>query len=211
MTEQNNETDNTTNTKPAKNGKKQLIIIIVMAALSTFIPYIMFYTGIGIPEGTKNNGILLDNPVSVTELTLTDVEGKTWLLKDQKPKFRITFLVESECDDDCKEMLYITRQVDKRLGKESDQFDRIYINLGAPLTEEFSEYLKTEHPRLTVLTGNREDWQAILLNDNQMADELDGHEYYLLHRYGALVMAFNENHNGNELLSDLKFLIKTSN
>ncbi|MGI1679413.1 MAG: SCO family protein [Cellvibrionaceae bacterium] len=208
MTAEN--TEMTTNAK-SNSGKKQLIILIAMAALSTLIPYIMFYTGIGIPDSTKNKGILIENPVSVTEFELKDNDGKPWLLKDQQPKFRMTFLVDGECDVDCREMLYLTRQVDKRLGKESDQFDRIYINLGGPLTEEFTEFLKAEHPRLTVLTGSREDWQAILANDNQMADELNGHEYYLLHRYGALVMAFNESHSGNELLSDLKFLIKTSN
>ncbi len=182
-----------------------------MATLSTLIPYFMFYTGIGIPKETKNHGILVENPVSALEFELKDADGKPWMLKDQPQKFRMTFLVDGECDEKCREMLYLTRQVDKRLGKESDQFDRIYINLGEPLSAEFSEFLKTEYPRLKVLSGNREEWESILHNNPNLADELNGHEYYLLHRYSALVMAFNEKHAGNELLSDLKFLIKTSN
>lgn len=211
MSESNTTEQDQTSNKPPKSGKKQLIIIIAMATLSTLIPYIMFYTGIGIPEGTKNNGILIEEPVSVSEYELTDADGNAWFIKDQTPKFRMLFLVEGECDDACREMLYTSRQVDKRLSKESEQFDRVYINLGGDLSEEFSQFLAEEHPRLTVLKGDRAQWQRILVNNDQLADELNGHEAYLLHRYGAVVMAFNENHSGNELLTDLKFLIKTSN
>ena len=87
----------------------------------------------------------------------------------------------------------------------------LLVNLGTPLSDELKDFLAKEHPTLTVLVGDRDEWSEVLNAREELAKEFNGHEYYILHRYGALVMAFNQQHTGNELLTDLNFLIKTSN
>lgn len=196
---------------PQANSKKQFLLIAAIAISVTVIPYIMFYTGIGIPTSTVNKGILLENPQPVDNYPLTDKNGQPWLISQQEPKFRLVFLVSGDCDEACENMLYVTRQVRIRLSKEMDQLERLYINLGDPLDNEFSEYLAEEHPDLKVLDGDRQQWHALLAEQPNVRDDLNGHEYFLIHRYGAMVMAYTEEQTGNELLKDLKFLIKSSN
>lgn len=199
-----------TETTTAKN-RKQLIIIAVIAMLATVVPYIMFYTGIGVPGGTTNKGILLENPQSVADYPLQTLSGETLSLADQEPRFRLVFPVVGGCDEDCEALLYITRQVRIRLAREMDQLQRIYLNLGDPLSAEFLARLEEEHPDLVVYQGENQAWQSLLTGQPGVAGKLDGHEYFLIHRYGALVMGYNDTHTGNELLDDLKFLIKSSN
>jgi len=196
---------------PVVRSRKPFFLIAIIAIAVTVIPYIMFYTGIGIPSGTTNKGILFEDPQLVDNYPLTDGKGQPWLISQQEPKFRLVFLVRDNCDETCKNLLYVTRQVRTRLSKDMDQLERLYINVGAPLDGEFSDYLATEHPDLKILSGDREQWHALIANQPNITDQLDGHEYFLVHRYGAMVMAYTEEHTGNELLKDLKFLIKSSN
>lgn len=201
-------------TEPASSGGKrnrQLWLIVAIAALTTIIPYIMYYTGIGIPKGTTNEGILVANPVVMTDFSFRDRNGRPWVLGEQTPKFRLMIPVRGDCDEACRNTLYITRQVDTRLSDKSEQLQRIYVQLGAPDSEEFMQMLQQDYPDLVYLRGDYRQWRDALQGQPELTADFDGHEYYLLHRYGALAMAYNQQHSGNQLLDDLEFLIRTSN
>lgn len=197
--------------KSSPRNTKPLLLIIVIAALATLIPYVMYYTGMGIPEGTTNNGILLEEPVLVDDFSFREQNGDAWDLAEQKPKFRLVIPVRGDCDNSCRESLYLTRQVNTRLSDKSDQLQRLYVQLGREDSTRFQRYLASEHPDIAYLQGDYQEWQAALGDQAGISANFDGSEYYLLHRYGALAMAYNQQHTGNQLLDDLKFLIKTSN
>lgn len=197
----------------SSGGKKnkQLLLIVIIAALTTLIPYIMYYTGIGIPGTTTNEGILVADPVVLTDFTFRDKNGQVWSLAEQRPRFRLVIPVRGDCDEVCRDTLYITRQVHTRLAGDGDQVQRLYVQLGAADNQDFLQFLQAEHPELQYLRGDYREWQAALGDQPELASRFSGHEYYLLHRYGALAMAYNDEHTGNQLLDDLEFLIKTSN
>ncbi|GAB1255541.1 hypothetical protein NBRC116494_00430 [Aurantivibrio plasticivorans] len=193
-------------------GRKQLLGLFAIAALSTFVPYIMFVTGWGIPEGTKNKGVLISEPASVAGFEFQTLEGKPWPIAEQEPKFRLVFLLDNDCDSTCEELMYLSRQVHIRLGREADQLERLFIWLGAQQpSDELLEFIKSQHPKAKVLKSERDAWLSMLSSMKEVKADLDGHEYYLLHRYSALVMMYTETQSGNDLLDDIKFLIKTSN
>lgn len=194
-----------------KRTNRPLLIIIAIAVLTTAIPYLMYYTGLGVPAETTNQGILVQEPFVLSEFEFRDEAGQAWALNEQNPKFRLILPVRGPCDESCRETLYLTRQVHTRLSKDAEQLERVYVQLGEPADTEFRAYLKEEHPRLRYLTGNPQEWQEAFSTRPELSPEFDGTEYYLLHRYGALSMAYNEQHSGNQLLDDLEFLIKTSN
>ncbi|MEX1033958.1 MAG: hypothetical protein WDZ30_11405 [Cellvibrionaceae bacterium] len=190
---------------------KQLLWIIAIAALTTIVPYIMYYTGIGIPSGTINQGILVAAPIELSDFTFRSENMERWDLAEQAPKFRLVIPVLGTCEELCLDSLYVTRQVHIRLSDKKDQVERLYVQLGEADDDAFRQFLAAEHPNLTYLEGDYREWRAALGDQPELSAGFDGAEYYLLHRYGALVMAYNEDHHGNQLLDDLEFLIKTSN
>jgi hypothetical protein len=188
-----------------------LLLIIGIAVLATVIPYIMYYTGFGIPRGTTNEGILIAEPVVITGFTFRDADGQPWNLAEQPPKFRLVIPVRGECGKECRDTLYITRQVRTRLSDESEQVQRLYVQLGGEDDPDFQRFLATEHPELKYLQGDYREWESALGGLPVLSPAFMGEEYYLSHRYGALSMAYNAQHSGNQLLDDLEFLIRTSN
>lgn len=201
-------------TEQASSGgkkNKQLLLIVAIAVLTTLVPYIMYYTGVGVPQGTTNEGILLSDPVVATDFAFRDVDGQPWPLADQRPKFRLVVPVHGACEQACRDSLYLTRQVRTRLSDKRDQLERVFVQLGEPRGEDFKQYLEVEHPDLRYLQGDYQEWREALGDEAALKADFSGQEYYLLHRYGALAMAYNEQHSGNQLLEDLNFLIKTSN
>jgi cytochrome oxidase Cu insertion factor (SCO1/SenC/PrrC family) len=188
-----------------------LLLIIGIAVLATVIPYVMYYTGMGIPQSTTNHGILVSEPVVMTDFSFRDAAGDPWVLADQEPKFRLMIPVMGDCDEVCRETLYTTRQVRTLLGTDRDQFQRVFVQLGEANDGSFQRYLAQEHPDLQYLQGDEAEWREALAQRPELSPALSGHEIYLLHRYGALGLAYNQQHTGNQLLDDVEFLIKTSN
>ncbi|MCW8195535.1 hypothetical protein F6455_12120 [Proteobacteria bacterium 005FR1] len=194
----------------AKNARP-LLIIIAIAILATIVPYIMYYTGFGIPEATTNEGILVRDPVVMTEFEFQTEGGSPWALAEQEPKFRLMIPVAGACDDACRETLYITRQVRTRLAGDREQLERVFVQLGEGERADFKQYLSEEHPDLIYLRGDAEQWREAFDARPELPANFDGEAYYVLHRYGALGLAYGPQHSGNQLLDDLEFLIKTSN
>lgn len=203
----NNQTEET----EPKRKRTQLIIIFAMAILATMVPYLMYFTGIGIPTGTVNKGNLITEPVSLADMNLRNMDGSALKLAEPPFKFRMIFLVEGECDSQCRELLFLTRQVHTRLSDKGDQFERLYVDLTETPTNAMQEFLQEEHPKLRYIQGNLLDWQNLLNSTPEIAQPFTGQEYLLTHRYGALSLVYNDEQSGNELLKDLKFLVRTSN
>lgn len=202
--------DQSEKTEP-KRKRTQLIIIFAMAIIATMIPYLMYFTGVGVPTGTVNKGNLITEPVSLADMNLRNMDGSALKLAEPPFKFRMVFLVNGNCDDQCRELLFLTRQVHTRLSDKGDQFERLYVDLSEAPSSATQEFLKQEHPKLRYIQGGLMDWQTLLSNTPEVAQPFAGQEYYLTHRYGALSLVYNQEQSGNELLKDLKFLVRTSN
>lgn len=193
------------------SGKSQLLLLIGIALLATLVPYVMYYTGWGIPAATVNQGVLVNDPLVVTDFHFRDLNDKPWNLAEQQPKFRLVIPVLGECEAECRDNLYVTRQVRRRLAEKSDQLERVYVQLGKQDEAAFHDFLSEEHGDVVYLTGDYQEWQQGLGSKEELEADFKGREYYLLHRYGALGLAYNREHTGNQLLDDLEFLIRTSN
>lgn len=196
--------------RTARSGKTQLLLLVGIALLATVVPYLMYYTGWGVPRSTVNQGILVD-PIVVTDFNFRDSSGNVWSLAEQRPKFRLLIPVVGECREECRNSLYLTRQVRRRLAEKIDQLQRIYIQLADDDDASFHDFLAQEHGDILYLKADHDEWHQALSMRPELQADFSGREYYLLHRYGALGLAYNNEHTGNQLLDDLEFLIRTSN
>jgi cytochrome oxidase Cu insertion factor (SCO1/SenC/PrrC family) len=159
--------------------------------------------------GTNNRGTLLNPVVMMADMTLTDQQGEAWLWQEQAPKWRLLLPFVGDCEDACRDFLYTSRQVHIRLDKKTQRVKRVFLNLGAPLDDEMNAFLKKEHPYLTVVRGDLAEFSALIASTNAQWRS-DNSRLFLVDQQGVGMMFYTPEHDGSDLLGDLKHLIKYS-
>jgi len=203
------------NEETSKASKLPLLLIIFTTFAVMVSGFLLFPNDDGQRDrllsilGTNNRGTLLNPIVVMADMKLTDQQGEAWLWQEQAPKWRLLLPFVGTCDDACRDFLYTSRQVHIRLDKKTQRVKRVFLNLGAPLDDEMNAYLKREHPYLTVVRGDLVDFSALMGSTNaQWAG--DTPRLFLVDQQGVAMMYYTPEHNGSDLLGDLKHLIKYS-
>ncbi|MBV1932534.1 MAG: hypothetical protein KUG71_12560 [Porticoccaceae bacterium] len=197
-----------------KRGKFQLWLIILMVAIVLVGGFVLIP---GDEEeksrllallGTSNKGDLLIPMASIAELPSFQ-NDKPWRWEEQKPKWRLILPVVNACDQACKDMLYSSRQVHIRLDKKAHRVERVLLNLGTPLDEATLAYLQSEHIHLKLVSADHNDFMQLLAPTN--ADwQPDLARLFVLDQRGDLMMYYTPDHDGSDILADLRHLLKYS-
>ncbi|ODS24018.1 hypothetical protein AB835_05695 [Candidatus Endobugula sertula] len=183
------------------------VLIVLMIVAPMVIAYIMFQTGWGVSGGTTNKGQLLTPPLAIKSLPLVD--GSTYLedlVNDQSigKKWRILVPVKADCNETCRRHLYLTRQVHIRLAEKAYRVERIFLALDT-LPESLKQELNTEHPNVRWAKSTASHFAqwlvpAVLENSDQY--------FYLVDQTGFMMMRYDRHHSGQDLLDDVKKLLK---
>jgi len=164
--------------------------------------------------GTTNHGEFVLPLVSIEELELIDSEGNPWQFGKQKNKWRLIIAGGGECVEQCREMLYLTRQVHISLGKYSRRFERFYIALDDSLSDETAEYIKEGHPFLKTFQGSSQALEALLKTTNAPFTSGLGKagtmRAYLVDQKGFVMMSYTLANKGSEMIEDIEHLMKYS-
>lgn len=194
MTESSNAPETQGETAPSvASSRAKFLTIVAIAFGPIFIAYLAFvYFPDWAPTGTTNQGELIMPPVDAAEVAyeLTGLEG-----------WGLVLPLATECGDECKEILYLSRQVVKGLGKNTNRVSR-YLLTDAPVSETLRAHLNAEHKDLLVIEGNLGPLSAV----SEAAPLL-----YLVDPNGNIMMYFTLDKAGKPMLSDLKHLLKLSN
>lgn len=193
------------NPKPAGLGRLQGVSVIASVMLPIVAAYVVFYTGFGMPADTVNQGELVQPPVDVSRLQFVGEDGSALQLADADAKWRYLILPGEKCEENCEQLLYTSRQVHIRLGEKADRVERLFVS-SAPLAEERREALHREHPRLRLV---HLDGAALQQLERQAGRE-HGPLLLLADQQGFAMMAYDNQHSGNQLLKDIKRLLKYS-
>ncbi|MFC6633922.1 hypothetical protein [Microbulbifer taiwanensis] len=193
--------------KPPGLGGIQGISVIASVLLPILAAYVVYYTGLGMPRDTTNQGELLQTPVNISQLEFTG-EGELPLqLGAEKPKWRFLILPADNCDSECEKLLYTSRQVHIRLGEKADRVERLLVT-ATPLGAELQQKLQSEHPRLRIVqlpAGALQELKAQTLQGTIAESRA-----LLIDQQGYAMMAYDNQHSGNQLLKDVKRLLKYS-
>ncbi len=193
-------------TEIKKRNRYYGLLIVVVIALPMVVAYIMFTTGLGIPSGTTNKGELLVPPQPIQELVLNDQEDslKTLYLSDTK-KWRMLVPVTKSCNETCQNHLYISRQVHIRLAEKAYRVERILLLLDTFSDAEL-ERLKQEHPSTIVANSDASSLSNWLQGAKLPSAPID--YFYLVDQEGFAMMRYDSEHTGQDLLDDVKKLLK---
>ena len=151
--------------------------------------------------GTHNHGELIQPPVAVGEaLPATPADARQWSLLLPAPA--------DGCGDDCRESLRLSRQVHIALGRDAWRLRRVHWNSsGEAVTSRRRRHLGEEHPGMLTL----DDGTAVL---NQRIAAAVGPDWsgkiYLVDPDGFLMMRYESEQAGEDILEDLRFLLKIS-
>ena len=195
-------------------GKFQLWLIILMVA-SVFVGGFLLIPSSEEEKtrllnllGTSNKGSLLIPTVPIAGLSLMQGD-KPWRWAELKPKWRLVLPITNGCDQACKDMLYVSRQVHIRLDKKAHRVGRVLVNLGSPLDEETLTFLQSEHVYLKLVSADRKAFIDLLEPTN--ADWQDGAtRQFVQDQRGDLMMFYTPEHDGGDILTDLRHLLKYS-
>lgn len=180
-----------------RNKSSYLILAAIFGPM--LAAYVIFKTGIGIPTGTINKGVLLAPPVSLA--LLDDMPD----YQQSADKWRLLVPVMAPCDQACEQALYITRQVHLRLNEKAPRVARLVLADPRYLTDEFRQLLADQHPGVALLPLTAEQWQSLIAGSNWQEGQ-----YAMVDQSGFMMMYYQSAHSGNDLLTDLKRMLKLS-
>lgn len=159
--------------------------------------------------GTINHGRLLSPVRAVDPLELRRPDGTAWDSGQARPKWRVLIPVVGNCGDVCRELLFSTRQVHIRLGKNAHRLERLYVTTDAGRSASAEASFSEEHPYLEFLYTDREKLVAWLAETGISPEQSDG-RVVLVDPRGDAMMVYGPDHDGGDLLEDLEHLLKFS-
>lgn len=196
-----------------RRGRLMAVAMMLVLALPLVAALVVYRTGIGMPTGTANEGDLLTPPQPVGQLAMIELDSAMpWDVESERARWRLLVPALGGCDEQCKDNLYLTRQVHVRLARDAYRMERfILVGQDEPVDTEFAEFLQREHPGLRIMRVNETRFSALLAATN-LATVQSGDEgrYYLMDQRGLLMMAYHRAHTGNQLLADIKRMLKVT-
>lgn len=186
-----------------------LILGIPLLGVLLTTAYYFYITGSGVQLGTHNNGVLINPPKNITELTLTQQNAPyQWDMGSGKWAFLLAG--SGACAEACQQQLYLTRQIRAMLGKHMPRIQHIYIDLDQGLTADNRQWLAQEHPQLQVLDGQSAEALAWFAAQAPQLNLLEPGRFYIVDPLGWVMMYYTPEHDYKQINRDMKFLLKNS-
>lgn len=198
------QSDNSETTESNKIGNWQAVLLFAVIALPVVLVMVIFKTGIGMPSSTINEGIMLSPAKQVSFVSSVDSDGEAFLATGKK--WRLLIPYQQDCDSSCMENLYLTRQVHIRLGEKARRVERVLMSF-SPKDKQLEALLK-EHPRLRVIDIKKAEYSDWLVKSSLAAENDLLRHYFLVDESGFAMMAYHSQHEGNQLLKDIKRVLK---
>jgi len=189
-----------------KKGRRTLLLVLAVSVMPVAAAYIMFFTGIGVPSNTVNNGVLMEKPLSIKEI----MPAEQWESVTNDKKWRLLLPLGETCDAACEKNLYTTRQVHIRLADKSGRLERYLVSYGGTKSDAYAEKIKPEHPLLKHVSVSKRDWLHWIEQSPIIQQTLSQPYYLLVDQEGGAMMVYTEKQHGNELLKDIKRALKYS-
>ncbi|AWF79382.1 hypothetical protein BTJ40_00240 [Microbulbifer sp. A4B17] len=197
------------NLKKIKSGNRfvQGLSILASVVLPITAAYVVYYTGLGVPKNTINQGELLQPPFDIAEIKITQQGQQFSLVSEAESKWRYLIISDSDCGKDCEDLLYISRQVHIRLGEKAHRVERLLV-VSDSLDEKRQEQIQIQHPKLKIVNLDGENFKQLIEKTDH--DSVTSTKALLVDQEGFAMMAYDRQHSGNQLLKDIKRLLKYS-
>lgn len=193
----------------ANSSKLELWLILLIPIAGLLIFTFMYFSGVGVPQATTNNGSLIQPPRSIETVAIIDVDNNEFVYNNNSHKWTILIPAVGGCNKSCESTLYFTRQMHTALGKQMNGLRRFYLTDEKTIAPTTAALVLAEYPKLERFFTSAEQME-LLLGRVDGVDYRDGKTYFLVDPMGFIMMSYTDQHGLKDLLSDLKFLLKQS-
>lgn len=199
-------------TSPPENPARSRYLLLLMMLIPicvVLLATLVFYTRIGMPEGTRNKGVLITPPLQINSIGLRDVQAAQYVLDGTKGQ-QWTFLVahSASCDEICRKHFWEIRQTRIALGKYQDYVNRIWLVTDGVLDELTRQWLAQEHPDVTVIYVDGARWQSLLRQSPEGIASDGKAVFFLVDPRGFVMMYYTPEDTYKDVITDMKFLLK---
>jgi hypothetical protein len=199
-------------TSPPANPvrSRYLLLLLMLIPIGVvLLATLVFYTRIGMPDGTRNKGVLITPPLQLNETGLKTAQGEPYILEAVKEKMW-TFLVAnpSHCDEICRKHFWEIRQTRIALGKHQGHIQRIWLVTEGVLDAATQQWLTAEHPDVVVLYVDGTRWRELLKQSPEGIASEGKAVFFLGDPRGFIMMYYTPQDTYRDVITDMKFLLK---
>ena len=179
---------------PRRQGRLQLILLLALTIGPMVLATCMYQFRFWVPEGRNYSGELIGNGQSRTDLGVQGDNVDTW---------QILVTAPAACTDDCKQLVYLARQIQIGLGREASRATH-GLALGQPVDAAYETELARDYPRLGRYGLDTQAYRSATKTGNEP-------QLWLIDPHGNLVLRYDAATKGKAILNDLRLLLKLSN
>jgi len=182
--------------KPAasrRRGRIQLLLIVLGVVGPMLLATGMYKLQFWVPEGRSYHGELIGNGQTRADLGVQADEAR-WQMLVTAPK---------DCAVDCQQLVYLARQIQIGLGREAGRASHA-LAAAQPVSADYEAKLNREYPQL-----QRYPLDAGVFS--KTTGDKATPQLWIIDPHGNLVLRYEPNVKGKDLLNDLRHLLKLSN
>jgi hypothetical protein len=191
----------------SRQRRNRLVILAVVAVfLLPFMIAVLWYANVhDWGYETIPHGRFVTPPVALHPPPLPFALGHGRLSPSYfRGRWTLMYLGRPDCQPDCREALYATRQIRLAMGVDITRVQRIYLVLGRPTKTGF---LQVEDPDLTVVDAATPSGRRFVARLLHAAHTSLGHEIYVVDPEGRLMMVYPAGADPMVLLHDMQRLL----
>ncbi|OFJ41927.1 hypothetical protein BJN42_02445 [Pseudomonas koreensis] len=176
-----------------RRGRIQLLLIVLGVVGPMLLATGMYKLQFWVPEGRSYHGELIGNGQTRADLGV-QADEQRWQILVTAPK---------DCAVDCQQLVYLARQIQISLGREAGRASHA-VAAAQPLSADYAAKLDREYPQL----------QRYPLDAGVFARTTGDKavpQLWIVDPHGNLVLRYEPNVKGKDLLNDLRHLLKLSN
>ena len=176
-----------------RKGRLQLLLIVLGVVAPMILATGMYKLQFWVPDGRSYHGELIGNGQTRADLGVQAEEAR-WQLLVTAPK---------DCAVDCEQLVYLARQIQIGLGREAGRASHA-LAVAQPVGADYEAKLGREYPQL-----QRYPLDASVFSKTTGDKAMP--QLWIIDPHGNLVLRYEPNVKGKEVLNDLRHLLKLSN
>ncbi|MCX7544956.1 hypothetical protein [Marinicella gelatinilytica] len=182
-----------------QKSKNKLIILIIflLFAIPVLVAYLL---GSGLvdfePSSTKNHGLFISPPIKVADYTEAD-----WV-NELTDHWTLIYRTAEVCDEACLNWENKLHRYNLTLAQNADKLELMV------LAEEFNNREEDPYQHITKVTTKGEKVLNDMFNDLSTQSLGSGSGLYVVAPEGYLMMAFTRDNKPEDIIKDLKLLVK---
>lgn len=173
----------------------------LVISLSTF----WYYAGLG-PKATVNYGTMIDPPVDLGSLEL-ELNYQPLNIDSMERKWMIIHFLDDQCNEDCLEAFYFSRQINTAIGREKDRVKRFYV--ASSKTQEKVNKLFQSETNLTVISAKNLNLLRQKMTEAGINPFIQP-GFLLADPLGNIIFSYQGDIDPKKILSDIKKLLRAS-